>query len=52
MEQIFEKLTVPFNLTEMEELEKSLLSQGCLTPIVTWNDVILDGHKRYRVCIL
>ena len=51
-EQIFEKLTIPRNKTEMEELEKSLLSEGCLNPIVIWNGVILDGHKRYRICML
>ena len=51
-EQIFEKLTVPRNKSEMEELEESLLSQGCLDPIVTWNGVILDGHKRYRICMM
>ena len=51
-EQIFEKLTVPCEKTEMKELEESLLSQGCLNPIFTWNGVILDGHKRYRICLL
>ena len=51
-EQIFEKLTVPCNKTEQEELEKSLLRQGCLNPIITWNGVIVDGHKRYRICML
>ena len=51
-EQIFEKLTVPRNKSEMEELEKNLLSQGCLDPIATWNGVILDGHKRYRICMM
>ena len=51
-EQIFKKLTVPYNRTEWEKLEKSLLSQGCINPIITWNGVILDGHKRYRICML
>ncbi len=51
-ELIFEKLTVPYDKTEMEELEESLLCHGCLNPIFTWNGVILDGHKRYRICSL
>ena len=51
-EQIFEKLTIPCRKVEMEELEKSLLTQGCLNPIAIWNGVILDGHKRYRICTL
>lgn len=49
---IFKKLTVPYSKDELEELEQSLLRHGCLDPIVTWNGVILDGHKRYRICIL
>ena len=51
-EQIFERLTVPFNKTEWKELERSLLSEGCIFPIIIWNGVILDGHKRYRICRL
>ena len=49
-ERIFEKLTVPFSQKEQEQLEQSILRNGCLKPIVTWNGVILDGHKRYRIC--
>ena len=51
-EHEFEKLTVPFNKAEMEKLEKDILCNGCLNPIVTWNGLILDGHKRYRICVL
>ena len=51
-EQIFERMTVPFNKAEWKALEKSLLSEGCIYPIITWNGVILDGHKRYRICRL
>ena len=51
-ERIFEKLTVPYSQKEQEQLEQSILRNGCLKPIVTWNGVILDGHKRYRICEL
>ena len=50
-EQIFKKLTIPCNKTEMEELEESLSEQGCIDPIIIWAGVILDGHKRYRICM-
>ena len=51
-DRIFEKLTVPYTKDEMEQLEQSILRQGCLEPIATWGGVILDGHKRYRICMI
>ena len=51
-DRIFEKLTVPYSKDEMERLEQSILRQGCLEPIATWKGVILDGHKRYRICMM
>ena len=50
-DKLFEKLTVPSSPKEMEHLEQSLLRQGCIKPITTWNGVILDGHKRYKICM-
>jgi hypothetical protein len=39
---------------ELELLEKSLLFDGCLEPITTWpvsgDDIIIDGHNRFRLC--
>ena len=31
-------------------LEESLLSNGCLYPLVLWNDILIDGHNRYEIC--
>jgi len=31
-------------------LEESLIQNGCLYPIVLWNDIIIDGHNRYEIC--
>jgi len=30
-------------------LEASLLEHGCLSPLVTWNNVLIDGHNRYEI---
>jgi hypothetical protein len=39
---------------ELELLRKSLLEDGCLEPITTWpvkgDDIIIDGHNRFRIC--
>lgn len=35
---------------EYSLLEESILREGCRDPIVTWGDIILDGHHRYKIC--
>ena len=39
-------------LSESEEamLKASILDEGCTSPIVVWNGVIIDGHHRYAIC--
>ena len=49
---VFEKLTIPVTNKEKEKLAASLIREGCIEPIDTWHGVILDGHKRYRICIM
>lgn len=46
----FSHLTIPYTEEEQESLERSLMREGCLEPIITWRGVILDGHKRYKFC--
>lgn len=37
---------------ETDQLEENLLKDGCIDPIIIWEDYnkILDGHHRYRIC--
>jgi hypothetical protein len=39
-------------LTEMEfaGLEESILKDGCLSPLVVWNNTLIDGYHRYEIC--
>jgi hypothetical protein len=46
----FAKLIPPMRTDEFEELERSILAEGCRDPIVVWRGVIVDGHTRYRIC--
>lgn len=48
----FENLTVPMSGQQADELAASLIRQGCREPIAVWRGVILDGHKRYRICMM
>ncbi len=46
----FKSLIRKLSKQEYQELEKSILSEGCRDPLVLWNGVLLDGHNRYRIC--
>ena len=49
-DRIFLSLSIPYGPEREEELEKSLLRDGCQEPIIVWDGVIIDGYKRYRIC--
>lgn len=40
----------PLSDMELAALEENIVANGCRTPIVVWNDVIVDGHHRYAIC--
>ncbi len=46
----FQELIRPLFKNEYLQLEENLLADGCREPISVWNDVIVDGHNRYRIC--
>jgi len=31
-------------------LEASIVKDGLISPIVVWNNTIIDGHNRYKIC--
>ncbi|MCD7920541.1 MAG: hypothetical protein LUG45_10865 [Clostridiales bacterium] len=40
----------PLTDEEFEQLEENILSDGeIISPIITWNGFIVDGHNRYRI---
>ncbi len=46
----FEKLIDPLTDEEFQLLKDSMLEEGeAYMPLVVWNDVIVDGHNRYRI---
>ena len=46
----FENLIPPLTDDEYTRLEKSILAEGCRDAIIVWNNVIIDGHHRYKIC--
>ena len=46
----FRDLIPPLNEEELKLLEVSLVADGCESPLIVWNGVIVDGHNRYAIC--
>ena len=47
----FRDLIPPLSDKEYEQLEKNLLADGVRDPLVLWNDMLIDGHNRYRIAL-
>ncbi|MDR0326979.1 MAG: ParB N-terminal domain-containing protein [Planctomycetaceae bacterium] len=43
-------LLPPLSAEEFAGLEESIVKDGCLSPLVVWNDILVDGHHRYEIC--
>ena len=46
----FQELIRPLFKNEYLQLEENLMSDGCRELIAVWNDVIVEGHNRYKIC--
>jgi hypothetical protein len=49
----FESMGRRLQPEEASLLEQDILEHGCLDPIIVWenhDNIILDGHNRYRIC--
>lgn len=45
-----ENIFPPLPSEVFEALEASIVKDGLLSPIVVWNNTIVDGHNRYKIC--
>lgn len=46
----FKNLLPELDAETYTALEKDIVSNGVLDPIITWNGFIADGHNRYSIC--
>lgn len=46
----FVALIPPLTPEEFAGLKQSILAEGCREPIILWDNIIIDGHNRYRIC--
>ncbi len=46
----FESKIPPLTADELQKLEENILADGMvISPIITWDGVIVDGHNRFRI---
>lgn len=46
----FKTLIPPLSNEEYKQLEENIKKDGCRDAIITWNNIIIDGHNRYEIC--
>ncbi len=46
----FRDLLPPLTEETLTKLEASIVKDGCLDSIKTWQGIIVDGHNRYAIC--
>jgi len=47
----YSELMPPLSTDAFSKLKKSIINEGCRDPLVLWDNVLLDGHNRYRICM-
>ena len=45
----FRRLFPRLNDEDFAGLEESLCEYGCLSPLITWNNILIDGHNRFEI---
>lgn len=50
IDEEFKNIIPPLAETEFKQLEQNILEEGCRDRIVTWNNIIIDGHNRHNIC--
>ena len=50
IDEEFKNLISPLTTDEYNQLEENIKNEGCRDSLVVWNDTIVDGHNRYKIC--
>lgn len=51
IDEEFQALIPPLTIEEYQGLEQSIIAEGCRDALVCWDNTIVDGHNRYKICI-
>ena len=50
IDEEFRLLLPTLDKTTYESLEANILAHGVRDPLVVWNDILIDGYNRYKIC--
>jgi len=50
IDEEFRQLLPTLDKVTFESLENSLLAHGARDPLVLWQNILIDGYNRYRIC--
>jgi len=50
IDEEFKLLLPSLDKITFESLEQSLLTYGARDPLVVWNNILIDGYNRYKIC--
>lgn len=50
IDEEFKNLIPKLSEEEFKQLKENILTEGCREPIIVWNNIIIDGHNRYKIC--
>jgi len=46
----FQSLIPPLTKEEYNGLEKDIITNGCRVALDVWDNIVIDGHNRYKIC--
>ena len=46
----FKALIPAITAAEYNGLQEDIIAHGCLSPIIVWGEIIVDGHNRFEIC--
>src|SRR5690625_2009892 len=49
--QELKELIPSLSTEEFAQLESNIIKEGCRDPLVLWDNTIVDGHNRYKICV-
>ena len=52
VDEEFRLLLPTLDKVTFESLEKNILAHGVRDPLVVWNDILIDGYNRYKICTM
>ena len=50
IDQEFKSALPPLSKEEYDLLESQIVQDGCREALITWNNILIDGHNRYEIC--